>query len=127
MDSPWRQFLRTPAATMLACDFSPWTPAVTLQRLYCLFVMEVNSRYVHIVGMTAHPDGLWTVQQLRNLLRDLDARRTVSVSGPRPSWAVHCTFDALLTDAGIAAVKIPPRSPHANAFASGSCSRSERT
>ena len=31
--------------------------AVTLQRLYCLFVIEVGSRYMHIIGITANPDG----------------------------------------------------------------------
>jgi hypothetical protein len=59
---------------MLVADFFHLDCAVTLQRLYCLFVMQAGSRYVHIPGVTASPGGPWTVQQIRNLLIDLGER-----------------------------------------------------
>jgi len=117
-DTTWRQFLHTQAATMLAADFFHVDCAVTLQRLYCLFVIEVGSRYVHILGVTANPDGPWTAQQIRNLLMDLgdragDFRYLVRDRAGQFTEA----FDAVLAGAGIEAVKIPPRSPRANAYA----------
>ena len=59
---------------MLAADFFHVDCALTLQRLYCLFVIEVGSRYVRVLGVTAHPDGPRTIEQIRNLLMDLGDR-----------------------------------------------------
>jgi transposase InsO family protein len=114
----WRRFLRTQASTMLACDFFHVDCALTLQRLYVFFVLEVGSRYVHILGITTNPDGPWTVQQARNLLMDLGERAdqfTVLIRDRAGQFTD--AFDAVLADAGITVYTIPPRSPRANAHA----------
>ena len=48
------------ASATLAVDFFRVDCAVTLRRLYFFFVLEVGSSYVHVPGVTAHPDGPWT-------------------------------------------------------------------
>lgn len=117
-DTTWRQFLRTQASTMLAADFFHVDCAITLKRIYVLFVLEVGSRYAHVLGTTTHPTGAWTTQHARNLLMDLDdhaARFRFLVRDRAGQFTT--SFDAVLADAGIDTVKIPPRCPKANCFA----------
>jgi putative transposase len=92
--------------------------AVTMQRLYCLFVMEIGSRYVHILGVTATPDGPWTTQQICNLLMDLgDLAADCRLLVRDRAGQFTAVFDTVLAQAGIEAVKIPAPSPRANAYA----------
>jgi putative transposase len=102
---------------MLAVDFFT-VETISLQRLYVLFFIDLGSRRVHLAGCTANPTGAWVTQQARQftwalheragsfrfLIRERDSKFTRD-------------FDVVFASERIEIIKMPVRTPKANAFA----------
>ncbi len=101
----------------MATDFFT-VGTVLLRRYYVLFVIEVERRVVHLVGVTANPNGPWVTQVARNFTSALDeAGRQFRFLIRDRDTKFTASFYALFASVGTEAIKAPIRSPPANAFA----------
>ena len=113
----WREFIRSQAQSMIACDFFT-VDTVRLRRIYVLFFIELSSRRVHLAGMSENPDGAWTTQQARNFVFSLPERdRPLEFLVRDNDGKFTRAFDTVFNTEGIRVIRTPVRAPKANAVA----------
>jgi transposase InsO family protein len=116
----WKEFIRRHMDMLWATDFfstEVWTLG-GLVTFYVLFFIKLDTREVHIAGITAHPTEQWMMQVARNLTME-----EWGVLKPG-QYLIHdrdqkfCpAYNDILDNAGVKRLPLPPRSPNLNAIA----------
>jgi putative transposase len=110
----WTSFLRSQAAGIVACDFFT-ADTVLLRRYYVLFFIELDTRRVHLAGITKNPTGAWTTQAARNLM--MRYQRTIRFLIRDGAGQFVAGFDEVFQSDGATIICTPPYTPVANAYA----------
>jgi putative transposase len=99
-------------------DFFHVDCAVSLTRLYVAFVIEHNTRRVHLLGVTRFPTAAWATQLARELTADLSdaGNKFTRLIRDRDS-KFTAAFDAVFTACGIEVVATAPQVPRMNSIA----------
>jgi putative transposase len=110
----WTEFLRAQAAGIVACDFFT-VDTVSLRRYYVLFFIEVETRRVHLAGITKNPTGDWTTQAARNFV--MRYQRSIRFLIRDGAGQFVASFDEVFRSDGATIIRTPVRTPVANAYA----------
>ena len=101
----------------MAADFFV-VDTIKFTQLCALFVIELQSRVVHILGVTDHPSGSFVTQVAHNLAGDLtEHARSFGFLIRDRDAKFTASFDEVFACEGIEVIKTPVRSPRANAIA----------
>ena len=113
------EFLRVQAKGMVATDFFSVDTGL-LRRYYVLFVIDLERRVVHLLGITANPDGPWVTQVAGNFCADPEhTSGRVRFLIRHRDTKFTADFDNVFASIGAETMLTPVRSPKANAFAEG--------
>ncbi len=110
----WITFLRAQAAGIVACDFF-CVDTVMLRRYYVLFFIELDTRRVHLGGITTNPTGDWTTQAARNFM--MGSERTIRFLIRDGAGQFVTAFDDVFRADDATIIRTPPYTPVANAYA----------